>query len=368
MPEKARNYTIDTLRIVLCLMVFCIHMPEEFPENIRPYLVGLARIAVPMFFMISGYFIYDETPDVVVTRIKKQLKRLIPLLIFMLILYYSWFFLHQYSLFGKIRQSDIQSVFGTQALLSFFVYNRPINSADLLWYLPAYIYVLLIYLAFIKIRTEEYRIKSSNSGLIIMTIILMTVFILVSEITTFNNYKDFFLMFRRNFLFFGLPFFTVGYVIKSYMRKTNKQKKLAWIFGILTIISLGLLFAEMHLRSMFVNAQDMAIKELYIMCIPLAIFLFLFCIYTPNIGKISKIYLIGSKYTLYIYCYHVIIKDLLLECEVYHYLFISVLLSSFFVAFLHYHIAKAISKKFPKLWISTMESLTFKKNNVIIIK
>lgn len=53
-----RRKGIDILKCLCAFLVVCIHAP--FPGIIGEYFIALARIAVPTFFMISGYFFEDQ--------------------------------------------------------------------------------------------------------------------------------------------------------------------------------------------------------------------------------------------------------------------------------------------------------------------
>lgn len=57
-------------------MIVCIHVP--FPGIVGKYFTALTRIAVPIFFMITGYFYVDtNVGDREITQIKKILKLLV---------------------------------------------------------------------------------------------------------------------------------------------------------------------------------------------------------------------------------------------------------------------------------------------------
>ena len=51
-----RNYSIDILKTICCFLIIIIHIPWNFKEEILP----LTRCAVPCFFMISGFFLYQK--------------------------------------------------------------------------------------------------------------------------------------------------------------------------------------------------------------------------------------------------------------------------------------------------------------------
>lgn len=68
-----RNIGIDILRILMAFFVVCQHI-TDYPWNeiIRPQ----SRIAVPVFFIVSGYFLYDKDNDKVNQKIIKSFKHI----------------------------------------------------------------------------------------------------------------------------------------------------------------------------------------------------------------------------------------------------------------------------------------------------
>lgn len=53
-----RNIFLDLFKFVLCYFVISIHY------NSGSFFYPIFRIAVPMFFMISGFFLYSSNKDV----------------------------------------------------------------------------------------------------------------------------------------------------------------------------------------------------------------------------------------------------------------------------------------------------------------
>lgn len=49
-----RAYNIDILKAICAFLIVCIHV--HFPGTIGAYFMTLTIIAVPIFFMITGYF------------------------------------------------------------------------------------------------------------------------------------------------------------------------------------------------------------------------------------------------------------------------------------------------------------------------
>ena len=55
--EEKRNNSIDNLKAICTFLIISIHVP--FPGEIGAYFITLTRIAVPIFFMITGFFYLD---------------------------------------------------------------------------------------------------------------------------------------------------------------------------------------------------------------------------------------------------------------------------------------------------------------------
>lgn len=92
---NTRNQLLDLTKFILSLCVVCIHSQLFIDVNLYLYqfvVCGITRIAVPMFFIISGYYFYDKTINHKNTN--SYLIKIIKLYIFFElfeILFYSYF-------------------------------------------------------------------------------------------------------------------------------------------------------------------------------------------------------------------------------------------------------------------------------------
>lgn len=82
--RPARNQSVECTRLLASILVVFIHCP--FPGEIGGTVTCLARFAVPMFFVISGYYAWGQ--DAV--RIKKRLYRVLGLNVTATVLYGAW--------------------------------------------------------------------------------------------------------------------------------------------------------------------------------------------------------------------------------------------------------------------------------------
>jgi len=96
--SRERNYNIELLRVISCILVVCIHVSNVYSRaygevSYGTYLFSLftncfSRVAVPVFFMISGYLLLEEN-----VSIHKSIHRVIHtlvVLVFWSVLYYIW--------------------------------------------------------------------------------------------------------------------------------------------------------------------------------------------------------------------------------------------------------------------------------------
>ena len=74
--EQSRADNIDILKVICAFLIVCIHVP--FPGRVGAYFTSLTRIAVPIFFMITGYF-YSDT--VARHKEKQQIKKIFCLVV-----------------------------------------------------------------------------------------------------------------------------------------------------------------------------------------------------------------------------------------------------------------------------------------------
>ena len=136
--EKTKNRVdnIDVLKAICAFGVVCIHVP--FPGTIGEYFTTLTRIAVPIFFMITGYFY----PNVERSSGKiKQIKKILILMIKANLIYFLWNIV--YAAIGQNIEFYLKDTFTLKNLRDFLLFNEsPLR--EHLWYLGAIFYVLVI--------------------------------------------------------------------------------------------------------------------------------------------------------------------------------------------------------------------------------
>lgn len=128
-----RLYSLDTFKTIACFMVVLLHYPIDGIIGI--YIASLARIGVPFFFLVSGYFSYIGLYDR--SRHLKKIKKYLFLLIGVTAVY--WFKDIARVMIGKISLGDfISSNFTVEFLI------LHIGSSGFMWFVRALLYIELL--------------------------------------------------------------------------------------------------------------------------------------------------------------------------------------------------------------------------------
>ena len=264
-----RNYSMDSLKLICAILVMCIHTPQI--ENMVDYIAPLYRCAVPIFFMISGYFTYGKKnlDSTIRRRIIDQLKIFCWALIFYFIV----------ALFNKGLGafSILGSLMTTGCLLGNYV-----TYAEHLWYILAYVYVLLVMLL-----VERYNMYKFLFCITPVLLIIAVIAGTYSEMLFGHSYS---LYYTRNFLFTGLPFFALGMIAKR-MKSISVP---AMIASCMIFYATGLL----EVKSFEFSTGDIYISTIFL---SISIFLLFVNIRQTKDNFISRT---GREDGLYIYIFH----------------------------------------------------------------
>ena len=303
-----RNYSIDTLKLICAICVIFIHTPQ--PDIFRIYITPLIRCAVPIFFMISGYFTYG----------KKDIKHTIQKRIIQLLKVFSIVFLFYFSLSLIANGSDALEHLSILFSYNFILLNTLPYYSIHLWYIIAYIYVLLIIL--LVDRFNLYKWLFFITPILLLTALTIGKY---SEIILGHSFPT---NYTRNFLLTGLPFFTLGMIIKKAERLPN-----IYIAGVSCAVFYILGFIEvLHVK----NLGDFYASTIFL---SLSIFILYINIKQIKDNIFSKA---GRENSLYIYLLHFFIATgITLLCKKNTFLpYFSALLTFLLTFFLIYILRK----------------------------
>lgn len=286
-----RKNSLDFLKFICAFMVVCIHI--TFPEPFKSIIAPFSRIAVPIFFIITGYF-YSFTKER--NRELLQIKKIGVLFVFSNIVYLL------YSLFKSFLKKEtivdfFYNIFNAKTFVNFIFLNESPLGVHL-WYLNALLYILILIYFFEKKWNRKF-LYPTIPILLLINLILGKYSILILG----NEFPE---VWTRNFLFLGLPYFLIGDLIFKMKQKLNYP---ILIFS--TIIFSCTAFLEDCLLN---NFNLNLIRDIYFSTTFLAISVFLLTLNSKD-SNTSRIYhfccFIGNKLSLSIYLLHPIFIGML---------------------------------------------------------
>ncbi|MBQ6841308.1 MAG: acyltransferase family protein [Bacilli bacterium] len=293
---KKVDYKLDTLRVLSMFLVIVIHVANYYCRAFSQIsslsyfgaviFNAIARVSVPIFFMISGALLlskeYDEKKNF--QRIKKMI---ITLTIFTIV-YLLWdkFYMHK----------EFTNYIG--------LLTSPERS--MLWFMYAII-AIYIALPFIKCMTDNMNEKLDKSFIVLWMLFNGVVYLL-------NLFVDLDVKYLVPILSgtYYLGYFIAGYLIYKYKDViASKKNNILWI--IVLVLSLTATIGFTYVRSLDFNRyydNFLAYRSIFVILSSLSIFLLIY-FNLPN--KKIKLVSFVSPYSFGVYLVHGIILNFLME-------------------------------------------------------
>lgn len=287
--KTERNHTLNYLKALACFCVVMLHC--GFPGIVGKLIYGPSRFAVPIFFMISGYFVYDSDPIMVKKRLPRKIKHIVVLLLGTEFIYLIWHVI-QHAIDSGINGIIIWfgDTFTIEKIVRFCLFQTtPIG--DVSWFMVA---LLLCYA--VTFAIARYNLWNKTSYMIP---ILLTINIVVGEILPFIGVNVQW-YWCSNFWVLGFPFYAMGYWVRINQVEVC-EKITARNTIILVALSLIVVTAERTLTSA---------SQLFVGNILSAFALFAFCIKYPNMFQKSRIVEWIGNSAFYVYILHPIVRDI----------------------------------------------------------
>ena len=294
--NKLNYQNLNILKYISSILIIILHL--------RPFLnysneLDLAfnniitRICVPIFFIITGYFVAKKE-KVNENYIKEYIRKTIPL-------YFVWSLLYIPVIIGTIIKylpiineyiSKINITLPFLIILSIILLPIIVLVALCytgvyyhLWYFPAIIFSLIV----LKKWKQKFNIKY----LLIISFILLLFgatetyygVLPLSIKRTLSYYYNIFFT-TRNFLFFGLFYVVLGYYVGT------KEKAYSKYCFLKLIVSFFLLTFE----AILLHDTDKLNSNILLSCIPLTYYLFISSIHITNSMKLDFQFGTYSKY------------------------------------------------------------------------
>lgn len=227
-----RNIRVDYYKIFLSILVVCIHIQPLFAEDqFLSWFIsnGLSRMAVPSFFIISGYYLYPKLGDN--KTVKKYIIRLCIIYATWAIVY-STFYIH-----NSVKSVLLYVAFGY----------------DHLWYLPASIIgVLMVFLSKKVIKKD-----------VVIFIIALLLYISSIIVSIWKGVDYFTIYYFRNGITVGFLFTMIGCLLKDRnLAEKIKDKHLILLICAGIILLLAESYHRFHYFKNLGPYQDLLLSTL----------------------------------------------------------------------------------------------------------
>lgn len=288
---KNRNDSLDFLKLISSFMVVCIHFRSygEFGELVAI----ISRFAVPVFFMISGYYSGSDQPDKLKTKIEHILK-----LYFGAVLLYLCFNVLVKVFSGQYRETIwyLSTYLRIRYLVPLVFFNESVTAFHL-WFLGALIYAYVI-----EYFVSKWKIKD-NLLYVLAGVLLMIHLTLGIGLSVFGVETPAFLVknyMLRNVWLMGFPLFTFGKLIRTKEAVILKKVTVGRI----------VVFLIIGVSEAFLMHQIDWSKDLYLGSVLLAFSLFVLALKLRNRSYPSALIRLFATGTD-VYVIHVMIGDVL---------------------------------------------------------
>lgn len=297
---REHNHCIDFVKGIACIMVVFLHVP--FPEWVDTVVRPVARFAVPFFFMISGFYLYNPDRAVVSKKMPKKIRRILFLAIFAFCIYTAEAIVFDVIVNKQPLLEFFFENFSVKFWMKFILCNDAIlvgGGGVIVWYLWATVYCYLILWIVNKFNLYKY-IYWLIPVLIIahITISLTRNYLFPIGDVEFQDY------YVRNWLFAGLPFMLLGCYIAE-----NKEALISRFNNPICLLFAFLSMALSCAESLFYGKLLEVELEVYLFTCPFTFFLFIFAVKNSSYAIWKPMAYIGAKLSLFVYIMHYLIRD-----------------------------------------------------------
>lgn len=212
-----RSIKLDAYKGLACIFVVFIHC--MFPGTVGTVVKGIARFAVPLFFMSAGFYCFCEDSNVIGYALKK-VKHVVLLLIAGSVPWLAYEFIMNCFVGNKISISQyLTKLFAVENFTDMLLWNNLsgfLGGGGVLWFVVTLIYCYLGYMVMVKLKAERVM-----PLLIVLTLVIHQL-VAMRLIVGTSNYN---VMYETNYWLFGFPMFTIGYMMRKYDLPRLLQKR-----------------------------------------------------------------------------------------------------------------------------------------------
>lgn len=276
MEQVDKNLKLNLLKFFACISVVFIHL--RLPGRAGSIIAAMCEYAVPVFYMIAGYYAFDKGPEVIKRRLLKIVK----------IFFASYVIFFVYRLMWALKDHYVPAWFAehfTKKTPIDYLWFCIVDFAVPLWYLIAMAETYLLWLLIVKKGKEQFMMK-----LLIPLFIIQTV--LITCIKTMNlNW-----IWNMNFITRALVWFLFGYYLHTEKSQRMRNLRTGTLWALAVSGWVIAIIPELFDTSIKFGSVG------YIIC---AFALFTLALKNPGRSICRPLEYIGEKLSLFIYIIHV---------------------------------------------------------------
>lgn len=252
---NTRNTCLNFFEVLACIFIILHLGHAPFPGEFGKIVACIGNFAVPLFFVVSSYYLFKPGMTIVELRdkLKIRIKKMLFLLLFSFVMYTIISFIKKDYGEEILTASEWfkEHFLSPKRWVKFLLFNFPIVE-PINWYLLASIYCYII----IYIFADLFLNKKWISTLLAATLPIWIIYGLVInklnpsifgfELTSLESIP-------RTWFAVGLPFISLGILLKRYEDKLTSIKLKYYI--ILLVITLLIKIGEMYLFEYLFNGS-----------------------------------------------------------------------------------------------------------------
>lgn len=288
-----RLKSFDFVKGVACIAIVLIHY--TFPGDAGQAVRAVGRFAVPMFLVISGFFLTPEkklNDTKLVGKIIKTLRLLLAAGLGYAVFTVAW---NKLTVPGWDLLGYTVSVTGAGKIVRLLAENGPLVYGHL-WFLMAQVYCYALIL--LTLRSEKrFRILYAAVPLLLLANSCLQEFSGVLPIKRSLGIPgtDARIILVNLFVFRALPFMLAGMLLRFHMDKVR-----AWKISRGALLGLVALGAAMCVAERFLFGDSQCYIGVYVMVFAMSVL----CVKEPDAGAAPIVFL-GEKLSMYVYVSHI---------------------------------------------------------------
>ena len=282
-PVKSSRPPVSSLYVAkafAALLVVIGHTPMGI---VKEWLYPLTLSAVPIFFLISGYFLYSPDESKSAERAWRSIKKIVPIFLIVTLIYWL-----------MILPNHGNTVRSWEQVWHFLIYGQ--LTTVHLWFLMAMLQGLCVLGLALHWRLGRY--------LWVFVPLMLTALLGAKYSFLIMGGEERELVYVFNSVCYALPFMATGYLIKKYESKIPA----CFPWALLSFLALALAIAE---QPLLLSVGYNKSQGPYIGSLLAAVLIFIWALQHKSFGAGTWAETIGAKYSGNIYYFHIAVATII---------------------------------------------------------